>query len=245
MPQIAVCEDDKTDLCLLQNTLEYIRQEFPVQTNIDYYPSGEALMEAVRQNVRYDLLLLDIYLTGMSGIETARCIRNILPEVQIAFLTSAREYALDAFDLYAVHYLIKPVNNDSLRELFRRFFRHLHRPEKYLEIHSDSKNYTFPLEQVQKIQSNNKGVDIYLKNIPKPQRIPLPLIRVEEQLNPEYFLKISRGLIVHMSYILFIDKNVCKFRDGTSALISRGEKVSVRKKYNDYLFAHSRKGDYL
>ena len=50
MPQIAVCEDDKTDLCLLQNTLEYIRQEFPVQTNIDYYPSGEALMEAVRQN---------------------------------------------------------------------------------------------------------------------------------------------------------------------------------------------------
>ena len=111
------------------------------------------------------LLLLDIYLTGMSGIETARCIRNILPEVQIAFLTSAREYALDAFDLYAVHYLIKPVNSDSLRELFRRFFRYLHRSEKYLEIHSDSKNYTFPLEQVQKIQSNNKGVDIYLKNI--------------------------------------------------------------------------------
>ena len=243
--RIAVCEDDKADLHLLQKELDLLGQELPVETKIDYYTSGEALTEAVGRNVHYDLFLLDIYLDGMDGIETARAIRRMLPEMQVAFLTSARDFALDAFDLNAIHYLIKPINIEKLRELVRRFLKYQHRPEKYLENHSDTKKYTFPLAQVQKIQSSNKGVDVYLSDIRPPQRIPLSLKRVEEQLYKEYFLKISRGLIVHMSYILCMDKNVCRFRDGTSALISRGEKAAVRKKYNDYLFSRSQKGVFL
>ena len=89
--RIAVCEDDKADLHLLQKELDLLGQELPVETKIDYYTSGEALTEAVGRNVHYDLFLLDIYLDGMDGIETARAIRRMLPEMQVAFLTSARD----------------------------------------------------------------------------------------------------------------------------------------------------------
>lgn len=245
MLRIAVCEDDQTDLIMFQREMDILKTELPSEPEIDYYRNGTSLKKAVEAHTRYDLLLLDIYLEDMSGIKLARDIRSLLPGVQLAFLTSAKDYALDAFDLDAVHYLLKPIRADDIRELFRRFFLRTQQSEEYFEIRSDKKNYSFPLSHVQKIQSHNKGVDIYLHSLPNPYRIPLSFIRVEEQLDPAYFLKISRGLIVHMSYILYIDKNICKFRDGTSALISRGEKLSVRKKYNDYLFSHLRKEDLL
>lgn len=125
-------------------------------------------------------------------------------------------------------YLLKPVSKQDLNELFHRFFERTLRPLEILEINTGTKIYTFPLNCVQKIQSNNKGVDIYL------QHIPIPFIRVEEQIDSRSFLRISRGLLVSNSYIRHIDKNVCYFSDGTSALISRREKNTVRKKYNDW-----------
>lgn len=245
MVRIAVCEYNQTDIALFQKEIDIIKPNLPSRLGIDYYKNGTSLKKAVENHTRYDLLILDIYLDDMNGIDVAHAIRGLLPGVQLAFLTSAKDYALDAFDLDAVHYLIKPVKQEDIHKLFRRFFHRSQKPEQYFEIRADKKVYSFPLSHVQKIQSHKKGVDIYLHNFPNPYWIPLSFIRVEEQLDPAYFLKISRGLIVHMSYILYIDQNICAFRDGTSALISRGEKLSVRKRYNDYLFSHLRKEEPL
>lgn len=245
MLKIAICEDEQTDLVMLRSMIEDLRTELPEEIHIDTFTKGEDLIDAVKKNRQYDGLLLDIYLDGLDGIETARAVRDILPDIPIAFLTFSREFALEAFELNAIHYLTKPFGADQLRELFQRLIRQANRPRQYLTIHSNTKTYSYPLSQIQKLQSCNKGVDIYLQDAQEPHRIPLSLIRVEEQLPPDLFLKISRGLIVKMSYILFMDNNVCRFRDGTSALISREEKKMVRKKYNDYLFSHSKKGEYI
>ena len=244
MFQIAICEDSKVDTDLLSQTLAAAANDLRIRARTDYYKNGEELILALKDGASYDLLLLDIFLEQVNGVDTARSARKYLPHVQIAFLTSSRDYALDAYDLDAIHYLIKPVDCEKLKELFHRFFKRTNRPKEILEIHSSSKKYTFPLLRVQKIQSSNKGVDIYLSDIAEPQRIPISFIRVEEQLASSSFLRISRGLMVRIGYIRCIDKNVCYFRDGTSALISRREKSIVRKKYNDYLFNHSQEGEY-
>lgn len=202
MFQIAICEDSKVDTDLLSQTLAAAANDLRIRARTDYYKNGEELILALKDGASYDLLLLDIFLEQVNGVDTARSARKYLPHVQIAFLTSSRDYALDAYDLDAIHYLMKPVNREKL------------------------------------------GVDIYLSDIAEPQRIPISFIRVEEQLASSSFLRISRGLMVRIGYIRCIDKNVCYFRDGTSALISRREKSIVRKKYNDYLFNHSQEGEY-
>lgn len=202
MFQIAICEDSKVDTDLLSQTLAAAANDLRIRARTDYYKNGEELILALKDGASYDLLLLDIFLEQVNGVDTARSARKYLPHVQIAFLTSSRDYALDAYDLDAIHYLMKPVNREKL------------------------------------------GVDIYLSDIAEPQRIPISFIRVEEQLASSSFLRISRGLMVRIGYIRCIDKNVCYFRDGTSALISRREKSIVRKKYNDCLFNHSQEGEY-
>lgn len=183
MFQIAICEDSKVDTDLLSQTLAAAANDLRIRARTDYYKNGEELILALKDGASYDLLLLDIFLEQVNGVDTARSARKYLPHVQIAFLTSSRDYALDAYDLDAIHYLMKPVDREKL------------------------------------------GVDIYLSDIAEPQRIPISFIRVEEQLASSSFLRISRGLMVRIGYIRCIDKNVCYFRDGTSALISRREKA--------------------
>lgn len=63
-----------------------------------------------------DVALLDIDMPGMSGIELAREIKRTSPDTEVIFLTGYAEYALDAFELHASGYLLKPVNSERLRE---------------------------------------------------------------------------------------------------------------------------------
>ncbi len=118
----------------------------------------------------------------------------------------------------------------------QRYFRRRGKPSPTLNIQTSARLYAFPLRQVLKIQSSNKGVEIYLQGQLEPQRIPLPLVRVEEQLDPNLFLKISRGLIVPMNAIVRMDKETCFLKDGTSALLSRRERKEIHRRYNDFLF---------
>lgn len=62
---------------------------------------------------------------------------------------------------------------------------------------------------------------------PSPSASPLSFVRVEEQLDEERFLRISRGFIVQMDAILRLDGDVCLLKDGTSALISRRERKEI------------------
>lgn len=233
---IAICEDRIRDTKEIQTILTKTCMGLQLKFKTDYYHSGEELIRAVQRGRSYSLILMDIYLTGMSGIEAASKIKLLLPQIQIAFITVSNEYAINAFELNALHYLVKPIDEKKMRECLQRFLVCSGMPVKTLKIKSDRKIYKFMLFNVVKIQSSNKGVDVYLSNEKNPCHIPLSFKKTEEQLDSKQFLRISRGLIVQMSHIICIDRETCRLKDGTEAIISRRERSVIRKKYNDYIF---------
>lgn len=99
MLQIGVCDDRSNDIGELRDAMSRVIGELSIDTRVDYYQSGEELLEVVRSGERYGLLVLDIYMSGMDGVGTARRARELMPEVQLAFLTMSREFAADAFEL--------------------------------------------------------------------------------------------------------------------------------------------------
>lgn len=234
--KMAVCEDSLSDMNLLKKMIPdaLARLNLPIET--DYFRSGEELVKAVTGGSSYSLLLLDIYMYSLDGVQAARRIRELLPDVQIAFLTTSQEFMLEAFDLNALHYLVKPVSIQKLEECLDRFCDRIRMPLQTLEIKSEIKTYAFPTMHVQKITSYNKGIDVYLQGAVQPQHIPISFAKAEEQLDSARFLRISRGIIVQISFILCIDRDICRLRDGSEILISRRDKTEIRKKYNDYLF---------
>ena len=237
MIRIAVCDDDSEDLRRMKESIQAVEHKISMDAPVEYFNCGEDLIASIRRGQEYSFTILDIYMTGMTGIDTAKVVRELLPDVYVGFLTSSEEFALDAYDLNAVHYMMKPATPEKVDEMFQRYLERARIPARVIEMETDAKTHSFPLHLMEKVQSATKGVDVYIKNVEEPYHLNMSFMRAEEQLEGCSFLRISRGLLINIDYVETIDNDICRMKDGTEYLISRREKAAIRKQYNDYLFA--------
>lgn len=119
---IALCDDREAErkaVCRLLCSMTKLRQDFRLE--VIEYGSGESLLLDLETD-RWDfqLVLLDIVMKPLSGMETARQIRAMGRNVPIAFLTTSPDYALESYDVGAAGYLLKPVAQEKLAALLRK-----------------------------------------------------------------------------------------------------------------------------
>lgn len=117
MIKLAICDDEEKELnstkemcnqCLLQH------KEWDVKISV--FTSAQELLNDADSKEMFDIVLLDIYMPGMTGIELAKTIREINGECQIVFLTTSNAHAVEAFSLHAAHYLVKPYTIQQLND---------------------------------------------------------------------------------------------------------------------------------
>ncbi len=235
--RIAICDDRTEELEEIAGKLNAVFVKFHEELNVVCYSDGKSLVQDLERGAEYELLILDIYMDEMDGIETARKAHACLPDVSVAFLTSSPDFAVEAFALKAVHYLLKPVKEAELEELIQRARTFTDEKKQILTLQKGDKKFYFLKESVIKILSSKRGVDIYYDGKDSPVWVPITFSEAERQLKGLDFLKISRGFLVAMGEIEDISKNgSCEFKDGTTALISRKEKEQTRIQYHEYLF---------
>lgn len=186
--KFALCDDSVYDTNYIKKALQNAANYFSLESQIDCYPDGESLIQSIENGCVYQLIFLDIYMYKLDGIKTARKLRTLLPEAHIAFLTTSRDFTFDAFDLNALHYLVKPVTSEQIQECLVRFFERSRIPVTPLELKTQTRVYSFPIQSVQKILSSNKGIDIYLANLTTPHSMFLfPLQKQKNSWIPLYF----------------------------------------------------------
>lgn len=233
--RIAVCEDNRLENDMLCELLKEEADRFGLKCEIVSYKSGDALLASSDLQGQIDFLILDIYMQGKNGILTAMKVRERNPGVQIAFLTGSRDFALDAFQLGALHYLVKPITLESVRKLLCRYQERMGKQElKMLKIRTPLEEFEFPISRIEKLVSSEKKCDLYIEGIRTPVRIPLTFSDAEMQMQEDCFLKLSRGLLVNMDFIVQMTASECLLKDGNTALISRNQRDQIRNRYRDY-----------
>ncbi|MBP1926925.1 DNA-binding LytR/AlgR family response regulator [Sedimentibacter acidaminivorans] len=115
MIKIAICDDELQELERAHDFLaKYIQKKPQYDIQIVTFSAPLELLSYVEKNGSFDIFLLDVYMAGMLGTDAARELRQIDDKGEIIFVTSSRDHAIDAFEVDAANYLIKPYTESNI-----------------------------------------------------------------------------------------------------------------------------------
>lgn len=225
--KIAVCEDNPSDLSVLKGELEkYFSSRSIGGSSVFYYcfRSGEELLDAAG-GFKYDLVLLDIYMEFMDGMEVARRIRMENRSVPIVFTTNSDDHAMEGYEVGAAGYLMKPVSSTKLCSVLDRIFsaalgdgtvRFFCRRRK---VELDMSGILFIESMGRSLLVHCAGGEVY--------RVNEKLDDVEKRMGNPDFLRCHKSYLVNMSHIV----SAC----GSCFLLPAGIRVPVRQRDAAYL----------
>ena len=114
--KLAIVDDNKLEQELIFNTLRTYEHERNISLDISSYSDGNSFLNTYVPG-DFDLIFMDIYMEGMTGIDAVTAIRKIDSHVPVAFATTSTEFALESYRLDALKYIEKPVQKKAVMEL--------------------------------------------------------------------------------------------------------------------------------
>lgn len=114
MINIAICDDEAEELQRVHKILaKYFKEHIQYEIKIALFSAPLELLSYVEDHGDFDIFFLDIYMDGILGTDTARQLRQLKSKGQIIFITTSKDHAIDAFEVDAAQYLIKPYTEAS------------------------------------------------------------------------------------------------------------------------------------
>lgn len=210
---------------------------------------GQETVRFIREK-QPGLILLDIQMPGLNGFEVIRQIgADQMPPV--IFTTAYDRYALDAFEVHAIDYLLKPFDKERFDRSIENALVQIRREEQHAKIYevliqhlndrpifidrltvSVGRRYIFlPVADVYCCSSGDKYVEVFTEN--KSYLIRETLSHLEEILDPRSFVRIHRSHLVNLQYI----REMYPRSHGDYTLVlQNGTKLVVSRRYRDRLF---------
>lgn len=235
---------DKTISCIIVDDERLAREEIKLMLKdlkeievVGEAKNGDEGIALVKEK-NPDLIFLDVSMPGMTGFEMIKQLEEI---PHVVFVTAFDDYALKAFDVHAVDYILKPVEADRLKEAVakiqaredfesevpnrpNRASRHLTINDKVF-IKDGERCWFVEISKIRKFESEGNYVKIYFDTF-KPL-ILRTLNSFEERLNPEDFFRASRKHLVNIHWIDTVEN---WFNGGLLLTLKDGEKIEVSRR---------------
>ena len=224
--KIAVCDDDNKQADYLQTLVSAWVRKGNHTCRTESFPSAEAFLFVYAEDKAYDILLLDIEMGGMNGVDLAKTIRQTNDTIQIIFITGFPDFIAEGYEVSALHYLMKPVLPEKLHTVLDKAAANLAKSEKRLSITYDRQTDFVPLSQIMYIEAQKQYILIH--TISETYRMKGSLSDMEKQLD-EYFIKCQRSFVVNLRYVTRIKNDCVLLKNGSEVPISRGMAEKIGK----------------
>ncbi|MCM1262788.1 MAG: LytTR family DNA-binding domain-containing protein [Butyrivibrio sp.] len=214
--RIAVCDDCAEDALFLKKCLS--------GHEVNVYSGADSLLSDMGK-APYDLYLLDIFMgDSMDGIELAKRLREVNEEAVICFISSSNEFYREAYDLYAIQYLIKPVQEEALNKLLLKVQKNLDCDGgKKLSYSWRGKVGSVPYGKIRYISSRGHTLSIYCMDGSMKESAG-KLSDLEKQVCGEILMRCHQSFIVNLNHV--------EGMDGTDLIIA-GERIPISRRYYD------------
>lgn len=217
MLHFAIVDDCPNDAAFVAGLIENWNQEKKLLLEIRQFSSAEAFLFAFEDDSAFDVLILDIEMDGMSGLELAKRLREKGAALSIVFITGYMEYIAQGYDVAALHYLLKPVTGEKLSEVLDRCLERIRARERELILELADGTVCLPLSEIQYIEVLKNYVTVHAG---EDYRVKRTLSQLEKDLD-ESFFKVHRSYIVSLRSIKRITKTEVLLKNGLAIPLSR------------------------
>ena len=260
--KIAICDDSAVDANHIKHLLEAWADETARQLTIHIFDSAESFLFHYEDDSDYDILLLDVEMRGaryvahdtylcapyasaggfiseggvytseMSGIELARKIRETDQSVQIIFITGYPEFALEGYDVSALHYLMKPVKREKFFEVLNRAVTALAEAPQFILLPNGKETVRVLGQNILYAESDGHYVVLHLTEDTLRLRMKIPELHT---LLGEDFFRCGRSFLVGLRHVWRITRNGVVLDDRTELPLGKGLYDEMNRALVQYL----------
>ena len=230
---IALVDDDKTQLDILYKVISEELSLIP-NTVIRTYPSAEAFLTEWKKGT-FDFIVLDIFMSGMTGVDLARTIRETDEDVKLAFCTSSNEFACESYEVNAQYYLHKPITEKNILTMLRRLNMDIIEEARKITL-PDGKTLT--AKDIIYTEYSNHVISVWLKKQNNSYRIRMSQSDMEALLMPfGYFCSPSKGIIVNFYEVAGISDISVTVTSGDVLPLSRRKAKEIKEAFAKFHIA--------
>ena len=220
--KLAICDDDREQLRELKVLVENWGEKSGLGCSIRTFTSAEEFLFEYEEDKAYDILLLDVEMNNISGIELAKCIRKDNNRAEIIFITSHFEFVGEGYEVDALHYLIKPVANEKLCQVLSKATEKLAVEAPWVAINFEGQTIKLYESEILYIEAFLHYISIRTKD--GEYKIKENLSSFEKKLSDDFY-RVHRSYLASLKHITRISRS--------AVWIGEKELPLARGKYDD------------
>lgn len=220
--KIAICDDEQNQIEYITSIVASWSTHEGYSCEIRMFASAEAFLFEYEEDKAYDILLLDVEMKNMNGIELAKRIRRDNNRAEIIFITSHFEFVGEGYEVDALHYLIKPISAEKLTQVLTKATEKISVEPPSVVISCEGEIVKLYEADIRYVESFLHYIVIHTKD--KEYKIKENISVFENRVSDDFY-RIHRSYLVSLKHITRISR--------TSVNIGNTELPLSRGKYDD------------
>lgn len=233
--RIAIVDDISAEFDIMKKILKRIAVKKCMTFDISCFESGEAFLN-VFENNSFDMIFMDIYMNGISGVETAKEIRRTDKYCLLIFLTTSTEHMPEAFSCHAFEYIQKPVTEERITKIVTDAMHIMPPKTQYIKFTSNRQTVRLLYSDFVTVVSDDHYLNITDCNN-NTYKIRQTLSEFINSLEDDRrFLQINKGIMVNMDYIISIEDSICTLENGQILPVKVRDGIKIKEIWYQYGF---------
>lgn len=218
--KVAVCDDEHQQTQYIKMLVGKWADDNNITVTVDMFESAEKFKSAWKDDKSFDILLLDIQMGGQNGVELAKDLRQTDEKLIIVFITAVPDFMDEGYEVSALHYLVKPINENKLYATLDKALKSFTKNNNAIFVQTENESGTVRIltDSILYIESFDHFLEI--NTVSEKLTVKMPMYELESKLDSN-FKRCHRSYIVNIKYIKKIIKTEITLDSNKTIPLSR------------------------